>query len=42
MQHVGLRTEVKLGILFLHINVNAMNAAPNALKGGGERSNGGE
>lgn len=39
MQHVGLRTEVKLRFLLLHVDVNAMDAAPYSLGvewGGGE------
>lgn len=37
MQHVGLRTEVKLRILFLHIYMNAMDTAPYTLTEGEER-----
>ena len=41
MQHVCLRTEVELRILFLHIDMDAMDAAPYSLRGE-EREKGGE
>lgn len=38
VQHVGLRAEVQLGRLLLHVDVNAVDAAPDALEGrGGKR-----
>lgn len=39
MQHVGLRTEVKLRFLLLHINVNTVDTAPYSLgaEGGKEK-----
>lgn len=36
MQHVGLRTEVQLRVLFLHIYVNTVDAAPYTLREGEE------
>lgn len=38
VKHVGLRTEVQLRGLFLHVNVDAVNAAPDALRRGSEGS----
>lgn len=32
MQHVGLRTEVELGGLLLHIDMNTVDAAPYTLR----------
>lgn len=42
MQHVGLRTEVKLRFLLLHINVNAVDTAPYSLGAEGEKEKSGD
>lgn len=37
VQHVGLRTEVQLGSLLLHVDVNAVDTAPYTLRGERQR-----